>query len=302
MAGQMHRRVPATRDSQAIHLDLLNNTTAIYRNRRQTMAALGANYALTSSSINQRHNLNASSFQIPRCARHITDITKYSDARTRGNTPAIDISTHSPRHHHTRAVVIGKGDRALQSTSTQHRPFGNNTPKTRLQTSTIHTLKRTKRTLIIGASHGRAGHNTDIGHFLQSGLNTGNPFHGRQTINILDLGQQPSAQRVIFLRQNHVSPSLTSHKRRHQPSRPSTNHQHITKRKRLLICLWISLPRQTTKPRRAANNRLINLFPKRLWPHECLVIKPSPQKRRHQIIHCHDIGFQRRPSVLRKRL
>ena len=131
MAGQMNRRVPATRDSQAIHLDLLNNTAAIYRNRRQTMAALGANHALTNSSINQRHNLNASSFQIPRCARHITGITKYSNARTRGNTPAIDISTHSPRHHHTRAVVIRKRNPTFQGSSTQHRPLGDNAPETR---------------------------------------------------------------------------------------------------------------------------------------------------------------------------
>ena len=71
--------------------------------------------------------------------------------------------------------------------------------------------------------------------------------------------------------------------------------------KRLFIIVRIVFARQRAKPRRAADDRLIDLLPERFRPHEGLVVKPRPQKRRRQIVQRQHIEPQRRPAILRPR-
>ena len=60
----------------------------------------------------------------------------------------------------------------------------------------------------------------------------------------------------------------------------------------------IGSSRRLAKPCRPADDRLIDVFPRLLRLHECLVVKARHKQRRQQIINLADIIRQRRPPVL----
>ena len=237
---------------------------------------------------------------------HITIIPKNCDGLAGNDPPAIDIGTHSTGHHNPGAVIVGKSNRALQSTGAEDRTLGHDAPKT-LQRFARHarprnTLKRAIGALIVGPRHRRAGHTADIGHRIKCGQNLGHPILRGRAIHLLLLAQQPPAHRGIFICNDHIGTRLPRSQRRHQPRRPRANHQHIAKGKGLFIGVGVCLAAECTKPRRTPDHRLIELFPKTARPHEGLVIKARCQERRYKIIHRHHVIAQRRPSVLARHL
>ena len=65
-----------------------------------------------------------------------------------------------------------------------------------------------------------------------------------------------------------------------------------------LVVIGVVLARQRAKARRAANDRLIELFPKGARPHEGLVIEPRAQEIREEIVDRKKVPGQRTHVVL----
>ena len=128
------------------------------------------------------------------------------------------------------------------------------------------------------------------------------PIRPRRIAHRERLRVQPPTHAEILIRQNHPRTRPPRRLCRHQPRWPRANDKHIAMQEPLVIRIRVFLPRQRAKPRRPPDDRLINLFPERLRPHERLVIKPRRKERIQPVIHRQRIKPQPRPCVLTARL
>jgi hypothetical protein len=88
------------------------------------------------------------------------------------------------------------------------------------------------------------------------------------------LGIQPPAHAEIFIRQHDPRARPPRRQGRHQPRRPGADDQQIAMQEPLVIgIVRVFLVSSPTQARRAADDRLIKLFPERRRPHEGLVVE-----------------------------
>ena len=311
VARQMHRRVPPPRNRQTICLDPRDAACCpSHRNRAQTQPPAGGNH-LTSGKyrhVNVRHRVGAGidqrrhphprAAQIPRRSVPVVVVGEYRHFASGYHAKTMQIGSHRMRHHHAGSVIAGKGNHPLVRPSRQNRSLGNNPPKRLVRPSrTIRQMvgnpfQRPIRAAVISSGHAGAQHDAHVGHRPQFRNRRLCPIHAGLPANLNGLAIQPPARDEIFLAKYNLRPPSRGRQSRRQPRRARTDHQHITKRPGLVIDPRIGMTRQSTQTGRPSDQRLIDPLPKRLRPHEGLVVKPGAQKWRQQIIQRQRIKLQ----------
>ena len=183
MTGQMHGRVPTTRDRQNIGGDILCSRMMAHAHGCQTCATCGVidlspaiNREIprdlrVGSAVDIGADVDTGFGQICCGFERVVIVAKNRNAVAPHNAIAMQIAAHSGCGHNTRTVIIGKGHSALQRARRQNRALCRNAPKTfkwpRFVTRAHvmgHTLHCTKGPLIIGPCHRGTWHQTHIGH------------------------------------------------------------------------------------------------------------------------------------------
>ncbi len=157
------------------------------------MPPCGINHPRTCAAIKFGHDVYARSPQIARGLCHIIVIAENRDLLTCRHAPAVHISPHSPRHHHTGAVVIWKRNRPLKRARAKHRPLRHDPPETGPRKA--HTtwrkitdpLQRPKCALVISARHRRPRHDPHVWHRGELRLDGLYPVHRGRTVNLFNL-------------------------------------------------------------------------------------------------------------------
>ena len=316
MARQMKRRIPAARHAEAISRDFLDPRGARNTHRLKRLAPFGPrdlsprvkrHIKLTSgigTAVNQGCDMHTRCQQV---SGHIMDaviVAKEHNLLPGRNIPTVHISAHRTRHHNAGAVVVLKRNRAFQSTRSQYSPLRRDLPEALFRQALgqrpvmRHTLKCAICAAVISPRHRRACHNANIAHCVELGLHLLHPVARGHPVNLSRLAQKPPTKGAVFFRKDHIRTRFSRRQSGHKPRRPRANNQHITMCKRTLVFICDRITRDGPKPRRTANDRLVKLFPKRLGPHECLVVKSSTKERRAHIVHAHEIKLKARPAVL----
>ena len=78
-----------------------------------------------------------------------------------------------------------------------------------------------------------------------------------------------------------------------------THHQHVAMGVARGVAVGIRLLRRDAEPGRGADDRLVEPLPRRLRPHEGLVVEPGRKQRRGEIVERADVEAERGPAVLR---
>ena len=161
-----------------------------------------------------------------------------------------------------------------------------------------HPLQRAIGAVVIGAGHRRPQHQPHIRHRLQFSHRLRCPVCRWHPANAAAFGQQAPAKGMAFFGQDHIRPGPPRRQRRHQTRWAGPDHQHIAEGKGLLIGAFVMRAGKAAKPRRAADDRLVQLFPKGARPHEGLVIEPRRQERRQIVVHRQKVEPQAAHPVL----
>ena len=162
-------------------------------------------------------------------------------------------------------------------------------------------FQRRKGTAVIGPGHRGPRHQPHIGQRRQFPDYPRRPIQTALAANFQRLTIQPTAKQRILLCQDHISPGAGGGQGRHQAGRAGADHQQVAKGKGLFIVPLVMFSRQFPQTGGPADQGFIQAFPKRARPHEGLVVKPRPEKRRREVVDCHHIMAQRRPAVLAER-
>ena len=121
-------------------------------------------------------------------------------------------------------------------------------------------------------------------------------------VHLAGFGQKPAAHAEILVRQDHVGAGTPRRQRRHEPGRPRPDHQNVAEGEGLFATVRTGIPRQPAQPRRAPDQRFIDLLPEGPGPHEGLVVETRSEEGRGKIVHRKQIELQRWPPVLAVRL
>ncbi len=312
----MHRRVPATRHGKAIRLDLPLTACRGDSDLFKAQPPLCPDHAPTGddrriegharigAAVDHRHDLDPRRHQIPRRLMRAVVVAINRHALSRGHAPAIEIGPHGARVHDPRPVVVGESNRPLQRARRKDRPPRHDPPETLARQMPArrlvetHPLERPIGALIVGACHSRPRHQAHILHARQLGQNLSHPDMPLLAVDLFAFRQKAPAHPAVLIGQDYIRPRPRRRQRRHKARWPRADHQKIAEGIGSLIAIRVVLARKRPKPRRAANERLIELLPKRTRPHEGLVIEPRPEERRRKIIDRQHIKPKARPAVL----
>ena len=202
-------------------------------------------------------------------------VGKERDLLARHHAKAVQIRQGRRGEHNARAVVVVKGNGALQSAGGQNGLTRYDTPKTLARQMRgsghmqSHPFKGGVGALVIGANHSGARHQPHIGQAAQFGQGGVNPRHPKGAA----VRQQAAPHHSVLLGQDHIRPRTRGGKRGDQASRARANHQKIAKGEGLFIRRSFILRLQPAKACSTADQRFVKPFPKSARPHEGFVIK-----------------------------
>ncbi len=162
-----------------------------------------------------------------------------------------------------------------------------------------HPFNRAIDPVIESADHGGPGHDADIRHCLQPGDGFCRPGRTRHTADRVGLKVQASADQEILVTEDHPCAAFPGGQRGSKASRATADDQNVTMQEAFVVAIGIVLRAERPKASCAADDRLIDLFPERGGPHECLVIEPGGKEVGQKVVHLHRVKGQRRPTVLR---
>ena len=85
-------------------------------------------------------------------------------------------------------------------------------------------------------------------------------------------------------------------------SQSAPYNQHIAMHVDMLVSIRITAFGRPAKPRGFSDQRLIDMFPETLRPHECLVIEAARNKARDLAVEGANVEDKRRPAILTDRM
>ncbi len=312
----MHGRVPATRHGKAIRLDLPLTACRGDSDLLKAQPPLCSDHAPTGdhrriegharigAAVDHRHHLDPRRHQIARRLMRAIVVAINRHALSRGHAPAIEIGPHGARVHDPRPVVVGESNRPLQRARRKDRPPRHDPPETLARQMPAHRLvqahplERPVGALIISAGHSRPRHQAHVVHAGEFGDHLGHPDMPWLAVDLFAFRQKASAHPAVLIGQDYIRPRPRRRQRRDKARRPRADHQKIAEGIGPLIAIRVVLARKRPKPRRAANERFIDLLPKRTRPHEGFVIEPRPKEWRRKVIDRQHIKPKARPAVL----
>ena len=111
-------------------------------------------------------------------------------------------------------------------------------------------------------------------------------------------GEQRSAELCLFVAEQHPRAGFSGRERCGKSGRPAAHDQHVAMRVTARITIRIGPRRCASKPCHRSDTRLIDAAPRRLRPHEGLVVEARGYERRDEIVHGGKIERERGPAVL----
>ena len=161
----------------------------------------------------------------------------------------------------------------------------------------VHALDRAEDVVVIPAEDGGARHQRDIGQAMQVRRRTPAPSRGPTSPPISSRSyEERAAQRRTLVGEDHARARARRRQRRHQPRGTGADHQQVAMRIGLLVLVGIGLLGRAAQPCRAADQRLVDLLPEALRPHEGLVVEAGDEDRRGQRIDRADVEIRARAS------
>ena len=315
VAGQMHIGVPAARDGERVQRDGL---AVGQGDSLERLAPNGRNHARGTSMGDPRNikrggavswvddgdDIHALGHQIGRRAPAIVIVGKDGDILARCHAPTIGIGAHGTGHHDAGAVVHAEGNRALGGTSGKDCASGIDAPQDLPGLAAAGgevvgaAFECAICAVIISAVNRGPRHQPDIGVISQFRDSAGGPVGPGHAVQLEGFGVQATAGQEILIGQNDPRTRCCRHLCGGDAGWACADDQQIAMQKTLVIVIRVFLHREVAQTCGHPNGRFIKLFPKRFGPHEGLVIEPRSEPRGHQVVHCHQIVFQRAAMVL----
>ena len=243
--------------------------------------------------------------QIERRAEGVIIVAKDRDPFAGGHAKPVHITAYGAGHHHAGAVIVAKGHGALHCASRVDTALGGDAPEglhrrvARIGDVVRDALNSAVGAAVIGPSDGGPAHHADVFHGLQLGQALRGPSVAGHSCDLVAFEIQPPAKPEILVAQDYVRARARSGQRCHDPRRARANDKHVTKRVGFLVILRVAGHGQPAQSGGAADDGLVEFFPKRFGPHEGLVIEPSAEEGRQQIICLKQIPVERPPVILR---
>src|SRR5580704_10503774 len=133
-------------------------------------------------------------------------------------------------------------------------------------------------------------------------LRLSSPVLCGQTVDLVALGVQTSAQHEILVAQNDTRAGRGGRQCGGETGGAGADHEHIAEGVRLLIDVGIGLVARAAEAGRTAYRGLVELLPERRRPHEGLVVEAGDEDRREERAHGADVERERWPAILAARL
>ena len=320
--GDVHIRVPPARHAQggagnrlglAIgqphrHRFQAQATGRVHHLRALQVPDTGEEIAAL-TAVDHGGHIHALGLQVFGRAQPVIVVGEHRHAVARRDTPAVGIGAKRARQHDAGTVVVFKGNRPFGRAAREDGPFGIDAPQ-RLARLSGHRhcqmvrnpLNRGINPVVKGPDNRGAGHQADIRHCGQFCHHARRPIGTGLASNLMSLGVEPSTHAEIFVRQHNARARAPRRQCGHQPRRPGTDDQKIAMQEPLVVFIGVFFLAQRSKPRRTADDRFIDLFPKGCGPHEGLVIEPGGEKAVEPVIDRHGIQLKAGPGVLARGL
>ena len=306
MRMNVHIRVPAPGNTQRIDANLPCQPVAIaHRDCCQAKSARCVDHLFALAAVNDRNDVDPLCRQISGGAQAVVVVGEDRNPLADRDTPAIGIGAQGPCQHDAGPVVVLEGDGPLGRAAAQDRALRIDPPQhlprlaLRGHSQMVrYPFDRAIDAVVKGADHRGPGHQAHAGQGRKFGHGGTYPVSPRGPADCKVLGIQPAAKTEILVRKDHPFARPTSGQRRHQARRARPDDQKITVQEPLVIGIRVFVPGHRTKTGRTADDRLINLFPEGLGPHEGLVIEPGCKEGRQLVVDPHGVETKAGPTVL----
>ena len=301
VTGQVDIRRPTAGNRKAIHLYA---AALVERDRGQALAPVGVQHDVARTAVDDLDHVDTLGAQVFCCPQPVVVVGEDCNAFAWCHAKAVHIGAHRAREHDPGPVVVAKGDRPLGCPGAQQCTLGIDPPKhlsrlaARFGQMISLAFQRAIDAVIERAIDSRAWHDPHVVHRCQFLCRVGGPIRARFAIDLQCFGVQATAKAKILVRQQHTQPRAPGSQRRRQTCGAAANDQKIAMQIPVIILIGVFQHRQAAQPGRGADEGFIDLFPKRLGPHEGLVIEPCAEERREQIVQAQQIPFKRATVVL----
>jgi hypothetical protein len=115
------------------------------------------------------------------------------------------------------------------------------------------------------------------------------------------LGEEPAAGLRLLVDQDHLRAAASRRERRRETGGAGPDDQHVAVGEAAGVGVGIGPRGRGTEPGRAADERLVDLVPEGLRPHEGLVVEAGREQHVEAVVDRADVALERRPAVLARR-
>ena len=201
--------------------------------------------------------------------------------------------------HDPRPVVVGECDEPLERAGGEHDALRPDAPVAlagregrRLGEMIGDALDRADDVALVATEDGRALEYPRLGRGLDR------LQHLRAPAILLRIEQEPAAELEILLGEDHPEARFRRGSRRYEPGRARSDDEDVAMGMNGLIVIGILAMRWRTEAGAAPDDRLVDLFPEGLRPHEGLVVEARGQEAAEIGVEAEDVALQRRPAIL----
>lgn len=230
-----------------------------------------------------------------------------ADLLADSNAVLIEIHARGRGQHDARTIVVREYHVALDRAVGEDDALGAQLPQTlarqvaaRVCDMVGDAFGKADEVVVVVAESGGAGENLHIVHRLQAGNRFLRPLIAVETV---DLDATVEAQRTagfgLLVTENDLGTGMSRSKGSRKTGNAGTHHQHVAMRVAAGIVIRIRFLRGDAETGGTADDRLVDMLPCRLRPHEGLVVEAGREEGRHQVVDAADIEGQRREAVLR---
>ena len=217
---------------------------------------------------------------------------------------AVGIAAECRCKHHARPVVVREHQRPLDGAGchddgpgAQLRQHHARLAQRRIRLQVAAVLDQHGEIAVIEALHRGARVGLDVGKAAQL-IHAGNA--PGLLLGII-AGKQRAAEVRVLLGQHHARPTAARRQRCRESGGAGADDQHVAEGEAHVITIRVGKVRRLAKPRRLADEGLIEHPGALGWAHEGLVVEARLEQGRQQRIHRHQVEIWRRPGILRLR-
>ena len=219
---------------------------------------------------------------------------------------AVQVGARGPGQHHARPVVAGEHQRLFDGALGQHHLLGPDLPHPLARGTLRHhaqmvgqPLAQADEILVVIADGRGARQHRDVRHRRQRGAGVFQPVPGQLPVDLgIRFGQQRAADFRLLVAQDDGRAAATRLQRRGEAGGTATDDQHVAMGEAAGVGVGIGGARRLAQAGGAADERLVDLVPEALRPHEGLIVEAGREQHVERVVHRADVAGQRRPAVL----